>query len=361
MWKIFFSIIGLCLLSTVGFFAYSKYGHEKTIPVRIATVSRGEIASLINVSGRVVGKELEVSYSDTAQVSIIYVNEGEIVKQGLPLIEFDSEEASLRLQKLESTLRMEKERVKNAERKLTNLRQLSDRGGKAGESVDDAQADWNIARLQLEIAESDVHLARLNLKNMKLLAPISGMVTKKLVQPWQRVRPLEPLLKIVNFDALEIEAKVDAADSPLITLDQGVEISSDAYPGKSWREKIIGVVPVVNESGGDNSGSTANTFDVHISLGSEVPRLLFNQQIDVRIQTAHTDNALKIPIGSLITENNETFVALEEQGVVRKIPVTLGIQGLTHVQVTQGLQEGQHIIITEGRIFKGGEIVRPQS
>lgn len=359
MWKLLFSVGVISLLSGAGYFVFTKYGHEKITSVRVSTVSTGEITSYINISGRVIGKELEVTYSDAAQISRTYVNEGDIVKRDQKLIEFSSNEAELRLKKLEAIQRMEKEKVNNAKRKLISLRELSHRGGKAGESVEEAQADLNIARLQLEIAESDVNIAKLNLEGMKVNAPISGMVTKVWAQEMQWVKPLEPLLKIANFDTLEIHAKVDAADSPLIKLGQPVEVSSDAYPDKSWDEKVIGIVPVVNVDDADK-GTASNTFDIHISLSPDVPHLLFNQQVDLKIQTAFNDSALRIPIGALIMENSNFYTAVVENNMVHIVPVRIGIQGLTHVQIAKGLKPGQQVIITQGRTFKEGEPVLPQ-
>lgn len=130
-------------------------------------------------------------------------------------------------------------------------------------------------------------------------------------------------------------------------------ITSDAFPGRQWTEKIVRLASAINRE------NTADTFNIRLSLGSDAPPLRLGSQVDVKIRTAFKSNALKLPSAALINNNGKTAVAVIQNGRIHFIPVITGIEDLTHTEIVQGLQAGRQVILADVKTLREGDRVSP--
>ena len=128
-------------------------------------------------------------------------------------------------------------------------------------SLDSAEAlhDELAARLEtgrenVEVAESNVMLARDALSNMTIRAPFAGMVVTKNAQPGEMISPVSAgggftrtgICTIIDSDSLEIEVDVNEAYIQRVTAGQRVSAVLDAYP--DWRipAEVIAIIPTAD-------------------------------------------------------------------------------------------------------------------
>lgn len=324
--------------------------------VKTVTVERGNIESLIRVTGRVINdRTVTLTALLDGQVQSMLVQKGQVVQAGQVLAELDPREANALFSKAQAVVAQEQDRVEQLTRKLTRLNQVSRMGGESVQAVDDAEAALSAARAQLRVAEAELRVAQIHQEKIAISAPFDGVITEKVTEVGQWVEAGTKLLTLVANAGREIEANVDAADSGLVASGQAVSISCDAYPGRSWSEQIQWIAPALME----NNKEAINTFAVRMSLGDSAPPLLLGQQVDVTIITAQRENVLKLPYGALIdNEDANRQVAIMEAGQVRFLPVEIGIEDLSHVEITAGLEPGMQVILPEGKTLTAGMAVQ---
>ena len=150
----------------------------------------------------------------------------------------------------------------------------------------------------------------------------------------------------------EIEVMVDESDAGLVKAGQPVDLTSEAFPGKSWREQITEVSPAVKKEGG------ANSIKVRVSHGTDAPALKLGQQVDAKIQTGHRVDIAKLPFECIINVGGKTSVAIPKGGAIRFAPVDTGIEDAISVEIVRGVSMGEEVILPEGKQLKEGERIR---
>ena len=101
----------------------------------------------------------------------------------------------------------------------------------AGAQVSTAQAGVRIAQARLQAAQAAVDHAKLQLGYTRVVAPTSGLASRKQVEVGQLVAPGQPLLSIVSDSGVWVTANFKETQLGHIRVGQSVEFEVDAYGG----------------------------------------------------------------------------------------------------------------------------------
>ena len=135
-----------------------------------------------------------------------------------------------RLEQLQTTHKVARGQVAESRENLTRAR-TSVGIGKTGETE-----AW-VAR---RIAELD--LARLNLSYTRIMAPVSGYVTRKSVEVGNNVQTGQPLLTLVQLDDPWIEANYKESQLTHVEPGQKVTFTVDTYPGVTFKGRVESIM-----------------------------------------------------------------------------------------------------------------------
>lgn len=105
-----------------------------------------------------------------------------------------------------------------------------------------AQARLSGQGFRIKAAETAHSLAELNLKRTTLVAPISGRIAKKNVDPGKYVQPGQPLLAIVQQDTW-IVANFKETQVGKMASGQPVQVKVDTYPGVVFKGHVDSLQP----------------------------------------------------------------------------------------------------------------------
>jgi len=224
-------------------------------------------------------------------------------------------------------------------------------GAVSRQTVEDAEAAWKAASARLSVAQEELKSAELALQRLKISAPFRGIITRLYVQQGQWLTPPQPLLTLVDISSMEIEVKVDAADSANLSIGQAVILSADAFPEVTWSERVTRIAPVTSRN------NAVNTLNVHISLGGQAPELRIGQSVDAEIRIASSKDTLKLPFEALISQVGKSMVAVYRLGQVALVPVSVGIEDFTHAEILSGITEQELIILPAGHELSQGQKV----
>lgn len=130
-----------------------------------------------------------------------------------------------------------------AETAKAELQALQRRAAAAGASVTGAAAGVRAADARLKAAQAQLEEAQLNLSYTQIRAPVTGIVSKKSVEPGQLVQPGQPLMAIVADTGMWVTANLKETDLGHVKAGQPVEFDVDAYGGCAAQGVVESISP----------------------------------------------------------------------------------------------------------------------
>jgi HlyD family secretion protein len=359
------------------------------------TVTRGEVLRKVSASGKVRAlNTIKVGTEVSGQVTKVYVDFNSPVKAGQVLAEIDSTRVRARVQQSEAQVALARaglqQTVANVARSQSELeiqqrdfarqKALADRGFVSKAGLDLAQSKLNSARNALQVAlaqtqsgnaqirqgTAELSSAQLDLNRTVIIAPASGVIINKLVEPGTTVAASfqTPNLFEIAADTtkMQVEASVDEADIGQIVEGQNVTFTVDSYPDDVFRAKVRQVRKAPVET--QNVVSYLVIIDVNNADGKLLPGMTAN----VEIITGAKTNVLRVPTNALrfrpkladrvapkkdkpaAPGKKETpapmlYLAGSDPYRPAQKQVQLGLQGDDYTEVTSGIKAGDKILV----------------
>ena len=359
------------------------------------TVTRGEVLRKVSASGKVRAlNTIKVGTEVSGQVTKVYVDFNSPVKAGQVLAEIDSTRVRARVQQSEAQVALARaglqQTVANVARSQSELeiqqrdfarqKALADRGFVSKAGLDLAQSKLNSARNALQVAlaqtqsgnaqirqgTAELSSAQLDLNRTVIIAPASGVIINKLVEPGTTVAASfqTPNLFEIAADTtkMQVEASVDEADIGQIVEGQNVTFTVDSYPDDVFRAKVRQVRKAPVET--QNVVSYLVIIDVNNADGKLLPGMTAN----VEIITGAKTNVLRVPTNALRfrpklagraepkeekpsapakKETPKPTLYLAGTDLYRPVrkQVQIGLQGDDYTEVTSGIKAGDKILI----------------
>ncbi len=359
------------------------------------TVTRGEVLRKVSASGKVRAlNTIKVGTEVSGQVTKVYVDFNSPVKAGQVLAEIDSTRVRARVQQSEAQVALARaglqQTVANVARSQSELeiqqrdfarqKALADRGFVSKAGLDLAQSKLNSARNALQVAlaqtqsgnaqirqgTAELSSAQLDLNRTVIIAPASGVIINKLVEPGTTVAASfqTPNLFEIAADTtkMQVEASVDEADIGQIVEGQNVTFTVDSYPDDVFRAKVRQVRKAPVET--QNVVSYLVIIDVNNADGKLLPGMTAN----VEIITGAKTNVLRVPTNALRfrpkladrvapkkdkpaasgkkhTPAPMLYLAGSDPYRPAQKQVQLGLQGDDYTEVTSGIKAGDKILV----------------
>ena len=200
-----------------------------------------EPLSGVAAEGRVVaypGAEVTIGADAIGRLLRVTVEEGDKVKKGTVLAEIDA--SDLIAGRDEAMARLEEA---TAERHLAQLNadrkaRLFAEGVLPAHDRDASARDVEITQARIETATAAVRRLDATIAKTRMVAPINGTVTSRIVNAGQMVDRGDPAFVIADLDRLRIEGEAHEADADRVTVGAEVEIRADGFPGQSFRGRV---------------------------------------------------------------------------------------------------------------------------
>ncbi len=284
-------VVGLPLLASCSKQATDAEGTEaatdSSVPVEAVAVSRRSIsASYSGTATLEPESEAQVAAKISGVLLKLMVEEGDQVKAGQVLARLDDENPRLNLAKAQASLgKLENDYRRSKEmfeRKLLSVEQ----NDKISYDLETQRATWELAKLELSYTN--------------ITAPISGVISRRLVKVGNYMQINQALFQIDNFDPLLAVINVPERELNTLHADQVVRLSVDSIPDHAFEGHIQRISPVVD--------SATGTFRVTCEFRDESGRLKSGMFGRLEITYAQHDDVPTIPRAALIEEDGETAV-----------------------------------------------------
>ncbi len=157
----------------------------------------------------------------------VLVKEGQAVKAGQILAQIDTTEFASRVAEREANLKQAQAQLAIAERTLGNNRALVEKGFISTSALDTSQDTLAGNRAQVAALQQQLLQARKTLGDAAVTAPMSGVITERMVSAGDKASPDTRLFTVVHPDSLEFEAAVNPADAAQLKAGMPIQLSAD--------------------------------------------------------------------------------------------------------------------------------------
>ncbi len=313
-------------------------------------------------------------------VEEVFVQLGDRVKKGDPLISYDNIELGLAVGEYLSARADLRSSQTTAEVKQTILarsREMLEVGAIARTVHDirdaeyrDAQAQVDSARARVAKFEEQLHRFGLSDEDLKdlsddnhpgyhrtsshsmLRAPTAGIVTAYDVSPGETVDPSSALLTVTDISSVWVLADVYEQNLSAVRKGKQVAIRVVAYPDEVFRGRITYISDVVERE--------TRTARVRCVVSNPRVRLKLDMFTTVEIPTGETVEVLAAPAEAIqrIDGQSVVFVRRTETEFEQRA-VTTGLQADGWIEIQQGLEPGD-AVITQGSFYAKTAALRDQ-
>ena len=251
-----------------------------------------------------------------AEVKSLTVREGDSVKAGQVIGQLDTSEFDLRVRQAEQMAASSRAQVDMAKRTLDNNRALVAQGFISPTALETSISTEAAAQATYQSALAATGLARKSRADAALVAPISGVVSQRLVQPGERVGVDAKLVEVVDLSRIELEAAVAPEDVGAVQIGQVAKLEVDGLA-----QAATATVTRINPS------TQAGTRSVMVYLALQAqPGLRQGLFARGRIELQRSD-VLAVPVSAVRVDQGKPYVLAIESGKVALRTVELGARG----------------------------------
>jgi membrane fusion protein, multidrug efflux system len=307
-------------------------GQQQTVGVVTAAVSEGAFGLEIEAIGSAVANEsTEITSRTLNTVTAIRFAEGQLVRRGAVLVEFDNAQARADFAAAEASLAESRSQFKRSQELFTT------------KALSQSQMDQIEATLKTN--EARVAAARAKLDDTIIRAPFDGRMGFRRVSVGSLVSPGTVISTLDDTAVMKLDFTVPQA--AMFGIKPGLEITAQiaGVPNRTFTGKVTTLDSRVDP--------VTRSIIVRAELpnpdGALKPGMFMTSKI-----SAAALQALLIPEGAVVPEQGKTFVFVVKNGVASKREITLGRRRPGEVQVTTGLVDGERVVVEGTQKIRDG-------
>lgn len=351
--KVLLIASAVIILGAVLFFALSGSA-KKDDGFKMVKVERGSIVDKALAVGKIEPvKEIAVKSKISGIVKKIYVDIGNQVKIGDPLMDIAPDPTPIEYAEAKRQVEIYQVAYDNAKRELDRSSSLRDKQLVSHQEWEAKQASFDEAALRLKLAKEKLSLiesGRTEIADLKvdntIRSSVNGTVLSRLVEEGDPVVPLTSyqagteLMTLAYMEDLIFKGTVDEIDVGKLAVGQPVEIKVGAIPN----DTIHGVLDKISPKAHKEEGSTL--FDIEIRLtevGSSFLRAGYSANANIII--SRKDSILLLPERLVRIEDTASLVEIRDSlGAIVSLPVKTGLSDGINIEIVEGLNEGDSVV-----------------
>ena len=198
----------------------------------------------------------------------------------------------------------------------------------------------------------DRHL--FDLQRYTVNAPLDGMVVRQrifrsgemaMVRNGDQVWPGRLFAKVMDTSRMQVEAKINQAESNQFRVGQQVRVGLDAFPDAKFEGRIYSIGALAKGGAGQNS--YVREIPIHIHIEGNDPRLIPDLSAYADVIVERADDTVRIPRAALFEEDGQAYVYVSDGGDYRRQLVEVGFRTFTEAGVVRGLEAGDEVALKE--------------
>lgn len=313
---------------------------SEAVPVEVAYPGRADISASYAATATIDSdRDAAVLARVPGELVALMVEEGDRVKEGQILARLDGER--LRLEMLAAKADLERTR-----REYERFKDLNRRG-----LVSEAMFDG--LGFDVDSLTATYELHKLNYEYSNIRAPISGVVSERMIKPGQTLTTGQEAFRITATEELVAYLQIPQNELAKFENVGNATLIVDSMPDKTFVAKIVRISPTINMENG--------TFRATASISNDdallAPGMFGRFQIDYETHR----NALTIPVRALLNDDDDVSVYVIKDGEVARQRVVTGFRSGEVVEILDGLSVDDIVVIGQKALREGSKVLAEQS
>ena len=372
--KIIAILIGIGLVYLVGSRVYDanelanapakKKAAGRVINVDLIEVSTGEIREELLLTGALRPKEMvDVNPKGTGRIENIYFQVGDNVENGQLIARIENDEVEQQVKRSEAAYEVSKANIVSRQAELENsmanlarAQQLFDEGLLSPQEYQQQKSSLRVMEAQLNLAEAQAQqsiaeLSELNirLEQTDILAPMSGIVSVRYVDPGALVTPSNSILQVVNLKTMVTQGNVPERSIGRLRVGNHANVFVDAIPDREFKGVVARIAPILD----------AATRSALIEIDILNPEMLLKAEMFVRIglDLGSMRQTTLISRDGLVYRGQQPGVYVVEGGTDRPVfrVIETGLTREGQVEVLANLNIGTQIVGRGATMLRDGD------
>jgi RND family efflux transporter MFP subunit len=345
-------------------------GPRLPMSVELGAVKRADMAEHLTVVGNLIGAAtVEAVPKVAGRLDSVSVRLGDRVRRGQQLAKIEDRELLEQVRQAQAsyevsaaTIRQREADLRFAQTNLDRSKNLFERQLIPKQTFDDAEARFQAAAAQLDLAkaqhaQADARLdeLKINVANTTITSPVNGFIGKRTLDPGAWVTPNSALLSVVDISVVRLVANIIEKDLRRISAGQRADTEVDAFPNETFRGRIARISPVLDPA--------TRTAQIEVEIDNAQFRLKPGMYARVNFTVEQRNNTLVVPANALVDVQGSRGVfqpSGSANDVAKFKPIKVGLIDEKLVEVEEGLSEGERIVTTGAAALREGDkIVLP--
>lgn len=316
----------------------AKTREEKVINVKTWTAAKNSVRPYLETVGSLkANEEVTVSTEVDGILKALKIYEGTPVVRGMVLALINDTDYRLAVDTAEAGLRQAEANLANTKQEYERKSTLLKESLVTRQQFDDISTRLTVAGREMDRAKAMLSLAREKTNRTVITSPIRGIVKLKMVTAGDFARAGTPILKIVQIDPLKLSFTVPEKDIGLLKEGRDVVFTADPYPGKEFSGRLTVIYPSLDER--------SRTLQAEATVPNASLLLKPGIFTRVKLYTGEADEAVLVPITSLLYEGTEARVFVMEGDRARMKQVKTGMKYGEMMEIKDGLKGGEKLIV----------------
>jgi RND family efflux transporter MFP subunit len=362
----------------------------KSQPRQVKTVKVAEmpVGETVTVNGNLTSyDQTTVGVKVPGRLQIINVDFGSVVRKGQVIAQIEQQDYKLRVQQAEAALAQARVRlglspdgkddsvkaedtgtVRSAAAVLDDARVKRDRaerlvheGITPRADFDTVDSDYKVALSHYQDAleeirnrqgvlaqrRSELALARQQLDDTTVYAPLDGVVQEKKTSAGEYLAAGAPVATVVRIDPLRLRVDVPERESHSIKMGQSVRVTMEGDEN-TYLGYIKRLSPTISEQN--------RVLSVEADVRNN-GRLRPGAFVKAEIVTNQTNTAVTVPPNALVTFAGIDKVIVVQNGKTVEKSVTVGRRGDTWLEIKSGVNVGDSVVLDPGNLQSGQSVI----
>ena len=341
----------------------SKQPAERSGPppqtIRAAAAERGQMPITLDALGTVTPlASVTIRTQIAGKLMSVGFEEGQMVKAGDFLAQIDSRPYEAALSQAQGQLAKDTALYQQSQADLARYQTLNRQDSIARQQVDDQV--YLVAQYKAAMAtdQAQIDTAKLNLGYTRIVAPISGRVGLRLVDPGNYVQPSDAsgLVVVTQLDPISVVFSTPEDNRPRIAarLSAGAKLPVTAFDRANVKTLATGELATFD----NQIDTTTGTFKLRANFANPGGALFPNQFVNVRLLVDTLSDVVLVPNAAVQLGQDGSFVYVVKDGkTVEARKVKTGASDAARTVIDSGLAAGESVVIDGvDRLRDGAEV-----
>ena len=283
------------------------------------------------------------------RITRVAADTGDAIEQGQLLAETDTSTLVLQQRAAQAAIERLDVHIANGMRRVGRLEKLSARNLSSQTQLDDAREQLEAFKADNKAAVAQLAIVEDSLTKSRVVAPVSGVIQRRLIATGDFVARGQPLFEITRPDQLQAWLPYPEAVALKIRIGQQAEIFSPLTPG----EHVTGVVTDLQPTIGNGSRAVMAIVDL-----DDPGRLRPGATLSGKVLVETRRQAVMVPNSTIIRRPAGELVYVINGNRAEARLVKPGYQEDGMIEIVSGLASGEKIAADGASFLTDGAMVK---